>query len=154
MSKKNVCEAVRELAEPFCQELGLILWDVKFLKEGPDWKLRLIIDKETSVDIEDCVNLSHAIDEPLDELDPIEQSYSLQVQSPGIERELVYDWHLEKYINEKIMLKSRVGVDGMKEFKGTLQAFDENTVTVVCADTVRSFERKLLVWIKADDFNE
>ena len=92
--KKNTVTAVWELAQPIAEQLGLVLWDVRFIKEGVNWYLRIIIDREDrAVDIDDCVNMSHAIDGPLDELDPIEQAYSLQVQSPGIERELTRDFH-------------------------------------------------------------
>lgn len=86
--KKNTVSVVWDIAKPLADELGLVLWDVRFQKEGVNWYLRIIVDGEDRpVDIDDCVNMSHAIDEPLDRLDPIEQSYSLQVQSPGIERE-------------------------------------------------------------------
>ena len=80
---------VWNIAQPLAEELGLILWDVRFQKEGAEWYLRIFIDKQDGgIGIEDCVNMSHALDEPLDEADPIDRSYSLQVSSPGIEREL------------------------------------------------------------------
>ncbi|HHU84449.1 MAG TPA: ribosome maturation factor RimP [Clostridiales bacterium] len=150
---KNVIEAVWEIAEPICKDLGLVLWDIRFLKEGPDWKLRLIIDREEGyVDINDCVELSRAMDKPLDELDPIEQSYSLQVQSPGIERELVRDWHIEKYIEKPVILKSHKAVGGRKEFKGILKSCDKEKIVIAIEGETKDFDRKTIYRIAADDF--
>ena len=151
--KRKVTEIVTELAKPFCDELGLTLWDVLFLKEGSDRVLRIIIDKDGGVGIEDCVNLSHALDEPLDELDPIDESYSLEVQSPGLERELRTDYHLEKYLNEKVKIKSQVAVNGKKEHCGLLKSYTKDMV-IICANGENvEFERKLVSHIKADDFD-
>ena len=72
--KKNTASVVWDIAKPIADELGLILWDVKFVKEGARWYLRITIDKEDGVGIDDCVNMHHAIDGPLDEADPIEQA--------------------------------------------------------------------------------
>ena len=85
-TKTNTVEAVTELVEPIVQEMGLQLWDVRFLKEGAQWYLRIFIDKDSGVTIDDCENVTRAVDEPLDALDPIEQNYILEVSSPGIER--------------------------------------------------------------------
>ena len=103
--KKNTASVVWDIAQPIADELGLILWDVKFVKEGARWYLRITIDKEDGVSIDDCVNMHHAIDGPLDEADPIEQAYNLQVQSPGIERELCRDFHFDCYLGEKIQVR-------------------------------------------------
>ena len=102
---KNTVTAVWEIVEPYAKELGLEIWDVRFLKEGASWYLRIFIDKDGGVGIDDCVNLSHAIDKPLDESDPIEQAYYLEVSSPGIERDLVRPEHFEAYIGEKVKVK-------------------------------------------------
>ena len=103
--RKNTESVVWELAEPIAKNIGLILWDVKFLKEGANWYLRIIIDKEGGIGIDDCVAMNDAIDGPLDELDPIEQSYNLQISSPGIERELVRDFHFERYMGSRVLLR-------------------------------------------------
>ena len=87
--KTNTVEAVTELVKPIIEQMGLILWDVRFVKEGAGWYLRIFIDKDSGVTIEDCENVTRAVDKPLDDLDPIEQNYCLEVSSPGIERELV-----------------------------------------------------------------
>lgn len=151
----NTVSAVWDLAEPLAQELGLILWDVKFVKEGPCYYLRIIIDKEGGISIDDCVNMSHAIDAPLDELDPIEQSYSLQVQSPGLERELVRDSHFERFIGAKILARLQRAVDGKKEFKGSLQAYKDGAVTLRLEDgQLLEFNKKEASKIRLDDFDD
>ncbi len=87
--KMNTAQACTKIAEPVAEELGLMLWDVRFEKEGSGWYLRFFIDKDGGVNIEDCENFSRKIDKVLDDADPIEQSYILEVSSPGIERNLI-----------------------------------------------------------------
>ena len=152
--KKNTVAVVWDLAEPVAKSLGLILWDVRFLKEGTNYYLRIIIDREDRpVDIDDCVNMSHAIDQPLDEADPIEQSYSLQVQSPGIERDLVRDFHFEKNIGEKVMVRFIHAINSVREYKGILTSYDNGKVSVTLSNgEVLEFNKKDTSWIKLDDF--
>lgn len=152
--KKNTVSVVWDIAKPLADELGLVLWDVRFQKEGVNWYLRIIVDREDRpVDIDDCVNMSHAIDEPLDRLDPIEQSYSLQVQSPGIERELTRDFHFKKYLGEKIMVKFIHALNGKREYKGTLASYDNGNISMTLenGETVE-FNKKEASWVKLDDF--
>ena len=150
----NVVNAVWEIAEPLAQELGLILWDIKFQKEDANWYLRVIIDKEGGVGIDDCVAMNDALDAPLDEEDPIEQSYNLQISSPGIERELVRDFHFEKYLGEPVIAKFRSAVDGIKTHKCLLRGFNEGIITLEFAeDDLRDFEKASFSSIKLDDFD-
>ncbi len=90
---------------PIAREMGLDIWDIQYLKEGTEWCLRIIIDKEGGVGINDCEKLSRAIDKPLDELDPIEGSWSLEVSSPGIERSLTKPEHYEKMAGRDIAVQ-------------------------------------------------
>lgn len=151
--KKNTVAIVRDIAEPIAEKLGLILWDVRFQKEGTNWYLRIFIDKEGGIEIDDCVNMSHAIEEPLDRLDPIEQSYNLQVSSPGIERDLIRDEHFVKFIGEKIMLKLPRAVDGIKEFHGILEKYEDGVLTVAYGENkTLEVNKKETSWIRADDF--
>ncbi|MCH5198303.1 MAG: ribosome maturation factor RimP, partial [Oscillospiraceae bacterium] len=126
----NVVNSVWSLAEPLVSGLGLILWDVRYVKEGVNRYLRIIIDKEGGVNINDCVAVNDAIDAPLDELDPIAESYSLQVCSAGIERELVRDFHFEKYIGSKIILKLRTGFESKKIHRCILSGYNGGKITV------------------------
>ena len=151
--KKNTVSAVWDIAQPIAESLGLILWDVRFQKEGANWYLRIFIDKEGGVDIEDCVAMSHAIEEPLDEADPIEQSYNLQVSSPGLERDLVRDEHFRRFIGEKIMLKLPRAVDGQKEFHGVLGQYDDGTLTLLYGNNkTLTVNKKETSWVRLDDF--
>lgn len=150
----NTVAVVREIAKPIAEELGLEIWDVRFLKEGSQWYLRIFIDKDGGVSIDDCVDFTHAVNKPLDEADPIEQAYCLEVSSPGIERELVRDEHFEKSLGKKVMLKTIRPVDGEREFKGILESFDGAAVTVKVNDELsKTFTVKETAWIKLDDFD-
>ncbi len=101
----NTVAAVWEIAAPVAEQLGLSIWDIRFQKEGVSWYLRIYIDKEGGVGITDCENFSRAVDGPLDEADPIEQSYYLEVSSPGVERQLTRDEHFKKYIGSPVMVR-------------------------------------------------
>ncbi len=126
-STVSVCRA---LAEPVAAELGLMLWDVRFVKEGTMWYLRFIIDKEGGVSIDDCVAMSRRMNTILDEADPIAQSYCMEVESPGIERELVRPEHFEAFMGWPVNVRLIRPIDGRREFAGLLTAFADNTVTI------------------------
>ena len=104
---------VWKLCEPIVKDFGLSLWDVRYVKEGADWFLRVYIDKPDGIDITDCENVSRAIDKPLDELDPIESAYCLEVCSPGLERELVRDELFMQFIGADINVKMRRPIEGI-----------------------------------------
>ncbi len=151
---KNTVSAVWDLAEPIAEELGLILWDVVFEKEGANYYLRIFIDKEDGIGIEDCVNMSHALDKPLDEADLIDRQYNLQVSSPGIERKLTRDFHFECAIDEKVIVRLIRPYEGQREFKGVLIDYSEaGAVTIEFPDeTTMTAEKKEIAWVKLDDF--
>ncbi|MCM1364012.1 MAG: ribosome maturation factor RimP [Faecalibacterium sp.] len=150
----NTVAAVREIVEPIAQSLGLSIWDIRFLKEGAQWYLRIFIDKQGGVSIDDCVDMTHAINGPLDDADPIEQAYLLEVSSPGIERELTRPEHFEQCMGEKIMVKTIRPINGKREFKGILESYDEGNVTLRCDDeSGLTFTKKEVSWIKLDDFD-
>ncbi len=151
----STVNTVWEIAEPLAKELGLILWDVKFLKEGANWYLRIIIDKEGGVGIDDCVAMNDALDAPLDEADPIEQSYNLQISSAGIERELVRDFHFATFKDAKVILKLRTAFEGVKVHKCVLRGYEDGKVTVEFADgSTHTFEKTEYSSVKLDDFDE
>ncbi len=122
----NAAERVYGLIKEAVEEQGVSLWDVRFLKEGASWYLRVFIDSENGISIDDCTNVSHAIDPIIDEADPIDISYYLEVCSPGIERELTRPWHYEALIGEKISIKLYKALDGVKEFTGVLKSATDN----------------------------
>ena len=147
---------VWELCEPIVKDFSLSLWDVRYVKEGADWYLRIFIDKEGGVDITDCENVSRAINAPLDELDPIENAYCLEVCSPGIERELVRDEHFEQFIGADIMVRMRRPIEGIgKDFCGVLKGYDDGMVTISDhgGENEVTISKKDAAWIKLDDFD-
>ncbi|MBP3389255.1 MAG: ribosome maturation factor RimP [Clostridia bacterium] len=140
------------LAAPVAEELGLTLWDVRFVKEGAQWYLRYIIDKEGGVDINDCATLSRKISPILDEKDPIPQSYCLEVMSPGIERELTRPEHFEAYLDWPVVVRLIRPLDNVREFAGYLRSYANNTVTIEEEDgTVRSFQKKEIALVHVLD---
>lgn len=132
--KKNIAAIVRELITPVTDELGYMLWDVEYVKEGADMILRITIDKPEGIDIEDCEKVSRAIDPIIDEADPIEVSYRMEVSSPGVERVLSRPEHFTACIGEKVEVKLYAPLDGKKQLVGILAAADDKTVTVTSDD--------------------
>ena len=128
MSK--VTEVVEGLIAPILTELGLELVEIEYVKEGKNWFLRVYIDKELGVDIEDCGNVSEKLSEKLDEVDPIPQNYFLEVSSPGAERPLKKEKDFNKAIGKNVYVKTYEPIDGEKAFEGTLLDFDGNSVTI------------------------
>ncbi len=155
-SKGNVYESVKTMAEPIAESLGLSIWDVRYLKEGASWYLRIFIDKEGGVDINDCENMSRALDAPLDELDPVKEAYILEVSSPGLERELVRAEHFDRFVGADIMVRLIRPMEILgKDFKGVLKAHDKETVTIVdhSGENEVTINKKDAAWIKLDDFD-
>lgn len=156
-TKGGTVGVVWNIAEPIAEKLGLTLWDIRFVKEGASWYLRVFIDKEGGVSIDDCVDMSHALNDPLDEADPISQSYCLEVSSPGIERELKRDFHFEKMTGRKINIRLiRPDENKQKEFNhATLNGYDNGIISVTLDDGAeRQFAKKDTAWVKTDDFEE
>ena len=156
MAKLNTVQKVWEIAQPIVEELGLTLWDVRFVKEGADWFLRVFIDNENGVSINDCEAVSRALDKPLDDADPISQAYILEVCSPGIERQLIRDEHFERFIGADIMVKMIRPVEGVgKEFKGVLTDYSDGEVTITdhSGENTLTISAKDAAWIKLDDFD-
>lgn len=139
---KNIAQSVWEMADPLAEELGLWIWDVEFVKEGARKILRITVDSEEGVNINDCEALHRAIDPLLDEADLIEEQYYLEVSSPGIERELKTDIHLEACEGWDVEVKLYAPVNGSKSFRGVLLPIGENnTIRIQSNDNIIEFER-------------
>lgn len=123
MSQK-VTDLVSEMVTPIVNELGLELVDVEFKKEGPNWFLRVFIDSDKGVDLEDCGQVSEQLSEKLDELDPIDQAYFLEVSSPGAERPLKKEKDIKKAVGKNVHVTTYEPIDGEKVFEGELTNFD------------------------------
>lgn len=141
------------IAEPIAKKLGLTLWDIRFVKEGASWFLRIFIDKDGGVSVDDCADFSHAIDKPLDDADPIDQSYYLEVSSTGIERELTRPEHFEMMQGRKIMIRLIRAVDGERDLNGSLEAFKDGIITLNTDGQTKEIKKSDTVWVKLDDFD-
>ena len=131
---KNIASTVREIIAPVADELGYYIWDVEFVKEGADKHLRITIDNEEGITIEECEKFHRAIDAPLDEADPIAESYILEVSSPGIERELKYPEHIEACEDWDVEIKLYAPKNGTKQLRGVLRGYnDEGNIVVEIA---------------------
>ena len=146
MAKKKITEVVAELAGEFLAENGYELYNTEYVKEGRDWFLRVYIDKvqdaeqeeQTYISTEDCEKVSRFLSEKLDEADPIEQNYYLEVSSPGMDRPLVRPEHYERYVGEEVEIRLYKAMDGVKNIQGVLEGFDrENSVATVKAQIPR-----------------
>ena len=138
-STNKTSELVYRLAKPIADELGLTIWDIRFEKEGAMWVLLVVIDKEGGVSIDDCEAMSRPLDKKLDEVDPIEQSYCLEVSSAGIERELTRDWHFETCKGQQIVVRLIRPYNGVREFVGTLLKLEDATVYLSAEDGEYAF---------------
>jgi len=130
--KKNVRDTVREAIEPTVLGLGYSIWDVTYSKIGADYHLEITIDNESGINIEDCEKVHRAIDPILDEVDPIEGFYYLEVSSPGLERELRTDEHIQKSLGEIVEAKLYTAKDGRKSVIGELISYEDGTVIIDC----------------------
>ncbi len=128
--KKNIRDTVREAIEPTVAELGYSIWDITYGKVGADYHLEITIDKEGGINIEDCERVHRAIDPILDEVDPIEGFYYLEVSSPGIERELRTDAHILASIGELVEAKFFTSRDGKKSEIGRILSYEDGVVAL------------------------
>jgi ribosome maturation factor RimP len=126
----KVIETIEGLVTPIVTELGLELVDIEYVKEGKDWFLRVYIDKDGGVDIEECGLVSERLSEKLDAIDPIPHNYFLEVSSPGAERPLKKDKDFQRSIGKNVFIKTYEPIDDEKTFEGLLTAFDGETVTI------------------------
>ena len=126
----SIVERVTPLCEKVASELGYFIWDVDYVKEGTEWFLRIEIDKEEGIGIEDCEAYSRAIDPLLDEENYIESAYRLEVSSPGIERSIKNDFHLSKCIGEVVEIKLFAAIEGCKVARGTLYSYDSESIVL------------------------
>lgn len=124
MKKKSKESVLETLLSPKIQEIGYELYDLSFEKKGKNWILVLFIDSEKGISLNDCEKVSRFISTVLDEADPIEQSYLLEVSSPGIDRPLKKDSHYLANVNQKINVNLFAPIDGDKVFEGILLSFN------------------------------
>lgn len=134
MKKENIATVVERLLTPVVTEMGYRLWDVVFHKVGADPTLTITIDNDEGITIEDCERVHRAIDPLLDEADPIEVSYQLEVSSPGIERDIRTDAHIAACMGEEIEARLYAPLEGKRVFVGILAAYEDGKVTIETAE--------------------
>lgn len=130
----NTEQLVYDMAKPIADEIGVQIWDVCFEKEGAMWYLRVFIEKDDGVSIEDCEAMTRPLDKLLDEKDPIPQSYVLEVGSAGLGRKLLKEEHFEAYIGAEVQVRLIHSVNEEKEMTCELKALNKNSITVLTDD--------------------
>ena len=147
---KKITELTAELAAPVIAERGCTLWDVEYVKEAGTWYLRGLLDKEGGVDILDCEAVSRRLSDLLDEADPIEGSYTLEVGSAGAERALKRPGDFQRYLGSAVLVKLYRNQDGRKEFPGVLTGYDEATgdVTITVGKQEMTFAKKDIALVR------
>lgn len=150
MSRREVYEQKAEvLITPILDSMGFELVDVEFVKEGGAWYLRSYIDKEGGITINDCEAVSRLFNEKLDEEDFIEESYIMEVSSPGLGRPLKKEKDYRRSMGKELEIRTYKAIDREKEFYGTLRAYDDSSVTIETEEgTTRTFEKKDIALIR------
>ena len=144
----KITDLVASLATPVVQEHGCELWDVEYVREGSDYFLRLYLDKEGGVDINDCEKISRAMDPILDEKDPIEGSYHFEVCSAGLERTLKRPSDFERFLGSAITVKLYRPRNGLKEIPCVLEAYDNGKLTVTAGKETITFEKSEVALVR------
>ncbi len=148
----GVADRVFALIKDTVASQNVRLWDVKFVKEGASYYLRIFIDSDEGINIDDCTNVSHAIDPIIDEADPIDKSYYLEVCSPGLERELTRVEHFERFVGSSVKVKLYRALDGKKEVIGELLGFDGGIQLKIGDDEIY-FDKKDYSSVRLNDLD-
>lgn len=131
--KKNIAETVRELVKDAVEECGCELWDVEYVKEVTGWNLIIYIDREDGISLTDCEMVNDAVEPIIDEADPIEGSYTLEISSPGLERELKNHSHVEAFVGAEVEVRLYTAFNGSKVFVAVIDSHNEQEDTVTFA---------------------
>lgn len=140
MSK--ITDFTAQLARPVVEANGCTLWDVEYVKEAGTWYLRILLDKEGGVDILDCEEISRKVSDLLDEADPIEGSYVLEVSSAGADRPLKKPAHFRQFLGAEVDVRLYRPLDGRKEYTGVLKDYADGDVTIELGGAPRTFAKK------------
>ena len=144
----KITEIVAGFARPVVEEKGCTLWDVDYVREGSDYFLRLYLDKEGGVDINDCEAISRAVDPILDEKDPIQGSYHFEVCSAGLERALKRPSDFARFMGSNITVKLYRPRNGLKEIPCVLSGYDNGKVTVTAGKETITFEKSEVALVR------
>ena len=142
-------EKVESLVKDKIEKIGYELYDVIYTKEGSNKILRIVIDNENGISLDDCEKVNNEIKETIDEANPIEEQYFLEISSPGIERLLRKDWQLKKFKGKEVNIKLfKKDENGKKEYTGTLGDITENTLDVEAESENITIDRKIISQVK------
>lgn len=130
MSTSKIKTTVEEMVQPYLDEHGFELVDVEYVKEGSNWFLRVFVDKDGGIDIDDCGLISEYLSQKLDENDPIPTTYFLEVSSPGAERPLKKKEDVAKSVGKNVFVTVYEPINGLKEFEGKLESFDNEELVI------------------------
>ena len=144
----RISEIVTNMAEPVCAQLGLELWDVEYVREAGQWFLRVYIDKDGGVGIDDCEALSRALDPLLDQADPIPESYVFEVSSAGAERELKRPRDFERFLGSAVEVRLYRAVDNAKVYQGTLTGYNNGAVSIWSAGGDYTFAKEQVAQVR------
>ena len=148
---KKVTEVAAALAQPFVEQAGCSLWDVEYVREAGTWFLRVYIDCPGGVNISQCEAVSRPLSDALDEADPIEGSYTLEVSSAGIDRPLKKPEHFAAFLGHDVEVRTYRPIDGRKEFHGRLEGYEQGSVTITCKDgSTRTFSKQETALVRLD----
>ena len=144
----KVTDQVTAFAQPVVESFGCRLWDVEYVREGSERYLRVFIDKDGGVDIEDCEKIHRALDPILDEKDPIAESYHFEVSSAGLERALKRPGDFEQFMGSPVLVKLYRPRNGLKEIPGILRGYEDGKVTVEAGKETITFEKSQVALVR------
>lgn len=145
---KNIEEKIEALVEPIILKLEYDLYDVEYIKEGKDYFLRIYIDSDSGISLEDCEKVSNAINDVLDSANLIEEQYFLEISSPGIERTIRKDKQLAQNIGKELSIKFFKPYNGKKQMQGTLEKFDEENIYINLENKILDIPKKDIAQIR------
>ena len=144
----KITDQVTEFAKPVVESFGCRLWDVEYVREGSERYLRLYIDKEGGVDIDDCEKIHRALDPILDEKDPIPDSYHFEVSSAGLERALKRPSDFEEFMGSAVLVKLYRPRNGLKEIPGILRGYEDGKITVEAGKETITFQKSEVALVR------
>ena len=144
----KVTELVRALAQPIAAENGCSIWDVEYVREAGTWFLRVYLDKEGGVNIDDCEAVSRGVDPLLDEADPIQDAYTFEVSSAGADRPLKKPEHFDAFMGAEVDVKFYKAVNGQKSATGILAGYDDGSVTLNVGGEEITYDKKEIAFVR------
>ena len=144
----KITDQVTEFAKPVVESFGCKLWDVEYVREGSERYLRIYIDNDGGVDIDDCEKIHRAIDPILDEKDPITESYHFEVSSAGLERALKRPGDFEQFMGSAVLVKLYRPRNGLKEIPGFLRGYEDGKITVEAGKEVITFQKSEVALVR------